>query len=84
MAWRASEESAVDVAGTVTAPFRRFGDCHQRCHASRARFAAMTKCDLAKYDQWSQCPFGKIVRGRHTAVIQKHEPVVLMLPYAIL
>ena len=44
----------------------------------------MAKRDLAKDDQGTQCPFGKSVRGRHAAVIQKHEPFVLMFPYSIL
>ena len=79
-----SEESIVDVARAVTVAFRGLGDCHQSAHANGTRVTAMTEGDLAKNHQWPQRAFGHVVRGWHQRIIQKHEPLVLMLQNSLL
>lgn len=44
----------------------------------------MTKRDLAKDDQGTQGSFGLIVCRRHTRIIQKDKPLVLMLQNSLL
>ena len=79
-----SDESIVDVARAVTVAFRGLGDCHQSAHANGTRVTAMTEGDLAKNHQWPQRAFGHVVRGWHQRIIQKHEPLVLMLQNSLL
>lgn len=79
-----SEESIVDVARALTVSFRGLSDGHQMSHPDGPRVTAMTERDLAKNDQWSQRAFGHIVGGRHARIVQKHEPLVLILQNSLL
>jgi len=63
----------------VTVTFRGLGHSHQASHSNGARFAAVTERNLAKNHQRPQRTLGHVVRGRNTRIIQKHEPLVLML-----
>ena len=83
-AGRLSEEAIVDVARAVAVTFCGFGDRHQASHADGSCFAAVTERDLAKHHQRTQRAFGQIVGGWHLWIIQKHEPLVLMLQNSLL
>ena len=81
---RLSEETVVDVARAVTVTFRGLSNRHQPSHSHGTRITAMTKRNLAKNDQGTQRSFGLIVCRRHTRIIQKDKPLVLMLQNSLL
>ena len=74
-----SEEAVVDVARAVAVTFCGLGDRHQASHADGPILTAVTECDLAKNHQRTQRTLGHVVGGWHLWIIQKHEPLVLML-----
>ncbi len=77
-------ERAGDVARAVTVTFRGLSNRHPPSHSHGTRITAMTKRNLAKDDQGPQRSFGLIVRRRHTRIIQKDKPLVLMLQNSLL
>jgi hypothetical protein len=68
----------------VPVTFRGLGHGHQASHSNGSRFAVVTERDLAKNHQRPQRTLGHVVRGRNTRIIQKHEPLVLMLQNSLL
>jgi hypothetical protein len=68
----------------VTVTFRGLGHGHQASHSNSSRFAAVAERDLAKNQQRPQRTLGHVVRGRNTRIVQKHEPLVLMLQNSLL
>ena len=84
LTWRSSEELIVDVTRTVPVTFCGLSNGHQSRHSNGTCIAAMSKRDLAKNHQWTQCSFGKIVCRRHTRIVEKHKPLVLMFQNSLL
>ena len=81
---RLSEQAIVDVARAMSVAFCSFGHRHQSSHSRCSRMTAMIKLDVAKHDQRTQRPFGQIIRRRDKRIIQKDEPLVLVLHNSLL